>query len=181
MKQNKNSSISIVPLIVLAVITVGYVVLFFIDGALFEKSVGKFLALIIQIAPFLIIVFIVMFINFWFIKPEIVKIYLGEQSGFKGYIFAILSGIISVGSVYIWYPLLKDLRKSGMSNKLIAVFIYNRSIKLHLLPVMILYFGLKFTVALTMVTILFSLIVGFFVQKFSAMGENTQTKKEIIK
>jgi uncharacterized membrane protein YraQ (UPF0718 family) len=122
-----------------------------------------------------------MFINFWFIKPEIVKIYLGEQSGFKGYIFAILSGIISVGSVYIWYPLLKDLRKSGMSNKLIAVFIYNRSIKLHLLPVMILYFGLKFTLVLTMVTILFSLIVGFFVQKFSAMGENTQTKKEIIK
>lgn len=171
MKQNKNTSKSIVPLIVLAVISAGYAVLYFIDGAQFQKSIGKFMTLIIQIAPFLLIVFVVMFINFWFIKPEIVKKYLGEQSGLKGYIFAILSGIISVGSVYVWYPLLKDLRKSGMSNKLIAVFIYNRSIKLHLLPVMILYFGLNYTMALTIVTILFSLVIGFFVQKFSATEE----------
>lgn len=167
MKQNKNTSKNIVPLIVLTVISAGYAVLYFIDSTLFQKSMGKFLALIIQIAPFLLIVFLVMFINFWFIKPEIIKKYLGEQSGLKGYIFAILSGIISVGSVYMWYPLLKDLRKSGMSNKLIAVFIYNRAIKLHLLPVMILYFGLKYTMALTIVTILFSLVIGFFVQKFS--------------
>ena len=167
MRQDKKSSKNIVPLIVLAVISVGYAVLYFVNNSLFQKSIEKFFALIIQITPFLLIVFAVMFINFWFIKPEIVKKYLGEHSGINGYVFAILFGIISVGSVYVWYPLLKDLRKSGMSNKLIAIFIYNRSIKLHLLPVMILYFGLKFTVSLTIVTILFSLIIGFVVQKFS--------------
>ena len=167
MKQNKNSSKNKISLIVLAVISAAYIVLYFTNGALFQKSMGKFLGLIIQIAPFLLLVFIIMFFNFWFLKPEMIKKYLGEQSGLKGYVFAILSGIISVGSVYMWYPLLKDLRKSGMSEKLIAVFIYNRSIKLHLLPLMILYFGLTFTSALTAVTILFSLIIGFFVQKFT--------------
>ena len=167
MKQNKKSSKNIVPLIVLAVISVGYAVLYFVNNSLFQKSIEKFFALIIEIAPFLLIVFIIMFLNFLFIKPETIKKYLGEQSGFMGYVYAISAGIISVGSVYVWYPLLKDLRKSGMSNKLIAVFIYNRSIKLHLLPVMILYFGLKFTVSLTIVTILFSLLIGFVVQKFS--------------
>ena len=163
-KKNSNSSVS---LIVLALISLGYVILYFSNGALFQKSMGKFLTLIIQIAPFLLIVFVVMFFNFWFMKPEIVKKHLGEQSGLKGYIYAILAGIISVGSVYVWYPLLKDLRKSGMSEKLIAVFIYNRSIKLHLLPLMILYFGLAFTSALTVVTILFSLVIGLLVQKFT--------------
>ena len=166
MKQNKKRSKNIIPLIALAVILAGYMVLYFVDGALFQKSTEKFLALIIQIAPFLLIVFVVMFINFLFFKPEIVKKYLGAQSGLKGYIFAIIFGIISVGSAYMWYPLLKDLRKSGMSDKLIAIFIYNRSIKLHLLPVMILYFGLKYTMLLTVVTILFSLIIGYSVQKF---------------
>ena len=107
-----------------------------------------------------------MFLNFWFIKPEVIKKYLGKQSGIKGYFFAIIAGIISVGSVYIWYPLLRDLRKNGMTNKLIAVFIYNRSIKLHLLPLMIIYFGVNFTAVLTVLTILFSLVIGYFIQKF---------------
>ena len=167
MKQNKNKSKNLIPLIALSVISGGYLLLYFINGALFQKSIGKFLALIIQIAPFLLIVFVIMFINFWFIKPEIVKKYLGAQSGVKGYIFAVISGIISVGSAYMWYPLLKDLKKSGMTDKLIAVFIYNRSIKLHLLPVMILYFGMEYTVVLTIGAILFSLLIGFTVQKFS--------------
>ncbi len=171
MKKNKNSSKNKISIIVLAVISAAYVVLYFTNGDLFEKSIGKFLGLVLQIAPFLLLVFIIMFFNFWFLKPEMIKKYLGEQSGLKGYIFAILAGIISVGSVYMWYPLLKELRGSGMSDKLIAIFIYNRSIKLHLLPLMILYFGLTFTTSLTIVTIMFSIIIGFFVQKFT-LGKN---------
>ena len=168
MKQNINPSKNRVPLFALALILTGYAVLYFVNEALLQKSISRFLTLAVQIAPFLLIVFVIMFINFWFIKPEIVKKYLGTQSGVKGYIFAILSGIISVGSAYMWYPLLKDLKKSGMSEKLIAIFIYNRSIKLHLLPVMIFYFGLQYTTLLTVITILFSLIIGFFVQEFAA-------------
>lgn len=167
MKKNKNSSKNKISIIVLAVISAAYVVLYFTNGDLFEKSIGKFLGLVLQIAPFLLLVFIIMFFNFWFLKPEMIKKYLGEQSGLKGYIFAILAGIISVGSVYMWYPLLKELRGNGMSDKLIAIFIYNRSIKLHLIPIMILYLGLRFTTLLTIVTIMFSLIIGFFVQKFT--------------
>jgi len=165
MKQKKNSSKNKISLVVLSVISAAYAVLYFTNGALFQKSMGKFLGLVIQIAPFLLLVFIIMFFNFWFLKPEMIKKYLGEQSGLKGYIFAILAGIISVGSVYMWYPLLKELRGNGMSDRLIAIFIYNRSIKLHLLPLMILYFGLTFTSALTAATVLFSLIIGFIVHK----------------
>jgi len=36
---------------------------------------------------------------------------------------------------------------------------------------MILYFGLTFTTSLTIVTIMFSIIIGFFVQKFT-LGKN---------
>ncbi len=167
MKSGKKKSKNRIPLIVLVLISVGYVMLYFIDGALFHKSIGKFSALLVQIAPFLVIIFFIMFLNFWFLNPELIKKYLGKQSGFKGYGLAILSGIISVGSVYVWYPLLKDLRNSGMSDKLTAIFIYNRAIKLHLLPLMILYFGIKFTVILSIEMILFSFIIGFIVEKFS--------------
>jgi len=170
MKKEKKNSKRNYPVIILSIVIAGYFLLFLIDRELFQKSVDKFTVLAVQIIPILVIVFILMFLNFWFLKPDMVKKHLGSQSGVKGYIFAILSGIISVGSVYVWYPLLKDLRKSGMSNKLIAVFIYNRSIKLHLLPLMILYFGVNFTVSLTILTVIFSIIVGYIVQKFDVDG-----------
>ncbi len=168
MKKNKANSNQMVPLIVLLTISIAYTVLYFADNILFHKSFELFLSLSIQIAPYLLIVFIIMFVNFWFIKPDFIKKYLGEQAGLKATVFVILSGIISVGSVYVWYPLLEDLKKSGMSNKLIAIFIYNRSIKLHLLPVMVLYFGLTFTMVLSLVTILFSLVIGYLVQLFTS-------------
>ncbi len=164
----KNNSKEIIPIVVLSIILAGYAVMYFVNNSLFQKSGIKFIALTFQIAPFLLIVFIVMFLNFWFIKPEAIKKYFGEKSGLTGYVFSILFGIISVGSVYMWYPLLNDLRKSGMSNKLIAVFIYNRAIKLHLLPVMILYFGLKYTLALTVLVILYSLVIGYSVEKIGS-------------
>jgi len=175
---NKKKSANKTSLIFFTIISIGYVFLYFLNHSLFIKSFDRFIELSKQITPFLVIVFIIMFLNFLFIKPSIIKKHFGEQSGFKGYIYAIISGIISVGSVYMWYPLLKELRDSGMSNKLVAVFIYNRSIKLHLLPVMIFYFGLKFTVILAILSILFSLVIAFVIQKFiSQQIENVSNDK----
>lgn len=165
MKQQKKNKRNI-PLIVLGIISAAYVVLYFINRELFSNSIDKFSNLVVQIAPYLVIVFFIMLLNFWFIKPEMVKKYLGSESGIKGYLFAIIAGIVSVGSVYVWYPLLKDLKSKGMTDKLVAIFIYNRAIKLHLLPLMALYFGLKFTVVLTLVTVIFSLVVGYSVNRF---------------
>ncbi len=155
-----------IPFISLGIIGFGYLLLYFFNRPLFLKSLNQFIKLSAQIIPFLVIVFVIMFLNIMFIKPSTIKKHLGEQSGFMGYIYAIVAGIISVGSVYMWYPLLKELKETGMSNKLVAVFIYNRSIKLHLLPVLILYFGIKFSVVLTLLTILFSLVIALTVQKF---------------
>jgi len=70
---------------------------------------------------------------------------MGKESGTKGWVLAIITGILSHGPVYIWYPLLKDLREQGMRTGLVAVFLYNRAIKIPLLPVMIFYFGIEFT------------------------------------
>ncbi|MEA2074619.1 MAG: hypothetical protein U9O85_02630 [Euryarchaeota archaeon] len=60
--------------------------------------------------------------------------YAGEGSGIKGWFLAISAGIISHGPIYIWYPLLKELRDRGMRSGLIAAFMYSRAIKIPLLP-----------------------------------------------
>jgi len=107
-----------------------------------------------------LIIFFTTLINL-FVSTKLIKRYLGKKSGLKGLILAIVAGIISHGAIYLWYNLLKDLKKKGMGNGLIAVFLYNRAIKIPLIPIMTHYFGLKFVIILTFYTIISSLILGF--------------------
>jgi uncharacterized membrane protein YraQ (UPF0718 family) len=65
----------------------------------------------------------------------------------------------------MWYPLLADLKEKGLSHGLIACFLYNRAIKIPLLPLLIFYFNWQFVIVLTIVMIGASLIQGIFVNK----------------
>jgi uncharacterized membrane protein YraQ (UPF0718 family) len=79
-------------------------------------------------------------------------------------------GIASSGPIYMWYPLLSDLKEKGMRDSLIAAFLYNRAIKIPLLPMMVHYFGWDFTFALSIYMVLFSVVNGVIVQYLTQRG-----------
>ncbi|RLC37377.1 hypothetical protein DRH29_02140 [candidate division Kazan bacterium] len=120
-----------------------------------------------KILPILAFVFVLIFIFNLFLEPKTITKYVGRQSGWKGWVLAIVGGIISMGAIYMWYPLLADLKEKGMSNALVATFLYNRAIKLQLLPFLIYYFGWTFTIIMTIYMIIFSVINGLLVEKFT--------------
>ena len=116
--------------------------------------------ILVKLIPVLfLVVFLMGFLNY-FLKPKAISKYLGKGSGARGWGLSVLAGIISHGPIYAWYPLLKELRKQGMRQGLAAVFLYNRAIKIPLLPVMIHYFGLAFAVILLAFSVIASLIEG---------------------
>ncbi len=116
--------------------------------------------ILVKLIPVLFLVVFLMGLLNYFLKPKAISKYLGKGSGARGWIVAVLAGIISHGPIYAWYPLLKELRKQGMRQGLAAVFLYNRAIKIPLLPVMIYYFGAAFVVILLAFTVIASLIEG---------------------
>jgi len=113
-------------------------------------------------APVTLVFGIIVVINL-FLKPNHVARFLGRESGIKGMVFSAIGGIISMGPIYAWYPLLKELRKTGAANSLIAVFLGNRAVKPFLLPIMISYFGWVYVALLTLFTVSGSLAVGYLV------------------
>jgi len=121
------------------------------------KASGEIL---IKLIPILVLVVFLMGLLNYFLKPKAISKYLGKSSGIRGWILAVSAGIISHGPIYAWYPLLKELRKQGMRQGLAAVFLYNRAIKIPLLPMMTFYFGAAFTVLLLVFTVIASLIEG---------------------
>jgi uncharacterized membrane protein YraQ (UPF0718 family) len=144
----------------LGIVIILYLALFFFDS---EKIYGSFhasLDIIIQILPILVLVIFLIGIANYFLKPKTVSKYLGGESGMKGWVVAIFMGILSHGPIYVWYPLLKDLQDQGMRTSLIAVFLYNRALKIPLLPVMIFYFGIGFVFILSVYMIIASVTEG---------------------
>ena len=78
-----------------------------------------------------------------------------------GIMLSAAAGIISMGPVYAWYPLLKELREKGAANSLMAIFINSRAVKPFLLPVMISYFGVRYVMVLTLVTMAGTIVAGY--------------------
>jgi len=111
-------------------------------------------------------VFILIYLSHLFLKPKQVAKILGQNSGFKGWLIAILAGLISMGPIYAWFPLLKNLRRKGMRNALLVAFLDNRAVKIPLLPMMILYFGWPFTLVVNGYLIIFSFINGLIIEKY---------------
>jgi len=131
----------------------------FISASLFFLNILK------KIIPILIAVFVLMSLINYFFTPKIISKYFMKK-GIKKWFFIIVGGILSTGAIYIWYPLLAELKDKGLSYGLIACFLYNRAIKIPMLPLMIFYFSLKYVLILCFILILASVIQGLIINKF---------------
>jgi uncharacterized membrane protein YraQ (UPF0718 family) len=89
--------------------------------------------------------------------------FLGSESGLRGWLIAVAGGILSHGPVYIWFPLLSDLRGHGTKMGLIAAFIYVRAIKLPWIPLMVEYFGWPFTIIISIYLIIAGVVQGLLI------------------
>jgi len=160
-KSSKNLCYSFSFLII--VITL-YIVLFLLKPDKIINSLSASRDIFISIIPVFILVIFLMGISNYLLKPKKVLKYLGKKSGFKGWFLSALFGILSHGPIYVWYPLLKDLKEHGMRTGLVAVFLYNRAIKIPLLPIIIFYFGLYFVIILCIYMIVASIFQGKIVE-----------------
>jgi len=157
-----------------------YFVTFFINFQIFIESLSFLIGLLKKVLPVFFAVFVLMVGVNYFISPNKIAKYLGRKSGVVGWLVAIVGGIISHGPIYMWYPFLADLKEKGMRTGLIATFLYNRAIKIPLIPFMILYFSWKYFLILAFVMIFASVINGLLVEIIvgKCSSENKLVHKE---
>lgn len=116
--------------------------------------------ILIQIAVPLSIAFIIMVGFNFFSGHEKISNFLDRRQGIGAIAFSALAGILSMGPIYAWYPLLRSLRKRGVSDFHLANFLSNRAIKTFLFPVMVFYFGWIFTLILNILLLMDSLLTA---------------------
>lgn len=148
----------------LIIVLTAYLILLLANPQLFQSSIKFFLNILEKLIPVFLLIFLLMAVINYTISPKSIIKHLGKESGLKGWLIAIGGGIISHGPPYMWYPLLADLKEKGMRIGLIAAFLYNRSIKIPLIPFMIIYFSWQYVLILTFVMVIISIIQGLVVE-----------------
>ncbi len=147
------------------VVLILYVVLFLVNSQTAQLALQKSSAILLKIMPIFIVVILFTTLLNYFLQPKQIAKHLGQESGCKGWFWALAAGVISHGPMYAWYPLLVDLRNHhGMRDGLIVVFFASRAIKIPLLPLMIDYFGWLFTITISVYILIGALFQGLFLE-----------------
>lgn len=162
--KGKKESVSGVYLFLLIVLLL-YLVVFLTDPSRTLAAVQFSFEMLKKLLPILALVSVFMFLNNLLVKPSWVKNHVGHDSGWKGMLIAIIGGTLSMGPIYIWYGILQELQQKGMRTSLIASFLYARSVKPQLLPLMIYYFGWLYALVLVVYLIIFSVFNGLLTEK----------------
>ncbi|MFK5957322.1 MAG: hypothetical protein QM495_00465 [Lutibacter sp.] len=151
--------------IFLAVVILILGIIYFVNSNKFILILEQFQNLLFQIIPILFIVYFIMLLTNYFIDKNKLKKYLGKDAGVKGWVITIISGILSIGPLYLWYPLMKDLQEKGVKDRFLVTFLFNRGIKLQWLPMLIIYFGLKYSLILLFTMAIVSIPQGIITEK----------------
>jgi uncharacterized membrane protein YraQ (UPF0718 family) len=125
---------------------------------------------LVKILPIMLLIFGIMILSNLFLTPERIKKHVGQEAGWRGWLYAIIFGILVAGPPYALYPMLKQMKEHGLKTNYLAAFLYNRNIKIPFIPVMIYYFGWQYTTVITILVIVFSIISGLMMEKL--MGGN---------
>jgi len=146
-----------------------YIMVGLLNPNLAGKALAGFKSMFLKVVPILGLVFIALFLVNLLLNPERIKKHLGGGSGLKGWLWAVVGGILISGPPYVLYPMLGEFKKHGARNSLIAVYLYNRNVKIPFLPVMAYYFGMRYTVVVSVLIILFSLLNGILVGRLTEL------------
>jgi uncharacterized membrane protein YraQ (UPF0718 family) len=155
-----------------------YGIVYALDPASTGYAMDRSLALAERLLPVLGIVLLVLFFSNLLLQRAWVHENLGVDSGLRSWLLAVVGGILAAGPVYPWYALLGELRSKGMRTGLMSVFLYSRAIKLPLVPLLIHYFGLAYTLTLFGYLILLSLPAGVLLERLvGARASGSQARE----
>ena len=101
------------------------------------------------------------------VKREHVESRLGTTGGMKAHLWALLLAGLSVGGVYVAYPLARSLRKKGASLTTIFVYLGLSSVcRIPMLMFEMTFLGVKFTIVRLVVAIPLVILLGVLLGKY---------------
>jgi uncharacterized membrane protein YraQ (UPF0718 family) len=151
----------IIQLLLIGLFAVGLGVSFLFDYEPGVRAGREFTDVIIEMLKILPWAFILIALFEQWVKQEVVVRHLGNDSGVRGYLWALLLGSMVVGGLFVAFPLAYTLRKKGASLKVVFSFLGFAGVcRIPMTLFEVSFLGLKFTLIRLVVAISLMLITG---------------------
>jgi len=125
------------------------------------------LKLFLQILPALLNILILVSIFLFLLPKEVLIKWIGKDSGWLGVMIAAVLGSVSLIPGFIAYPLGAILLKSGVTYKVVAVFITTlMMVGVLTLPVEVKFFSIKVSILRNILSFIGALIIGLLIGLF---------------
>ena len=164
MNEKKSKQIEFKGIKFLFFVIIIHIVIFLFDNQNSSLSLSKSYELLLKLLPIFVMIIVITTLINYFLKPKSIMKHFGKDSGVKGWVYSSLGGIVSHGPMYVWYPMLSQLKQNGLKDGLLVTFMYTRSIKIPFIPIMIDYFGVLFTVILFIYIIIGGFLQGMLIE-----------------
>lgn len=157
----------IIQLLLLGLFAIGLGVSFLFDYEPGVQAGREFGDVVIEMLKILPCAFILIALFEQWVKRETVIRHLGDDSGVRGYLWALLLGSMIVGGLYVAFPLAYTLRKKGASLKVVFSFIGFAGVcRIPMTLFEVSFLGLKFTLIRLAIAITLMLITGITLGSF---------------
>jgi len=151
----------LIHIVLIAIFFVFIGISYFIGYDSGEKTANAFLYVLIEMLKILPFAFILIGLFEVWIKKETVIKHLGEDCGIEGYLWVLLLAGVSVGGLFMAFPLATTLNKKGASLKIIFTYLgFVGTFRIPMTIFEISFLGLPFTVVRLMITIPLFLLIG---------------------
>ena len=105
----------------LAIVLLAYGVTAVLNPDVTMQALEAFLHVFKQVVPALGLIFVLLYLADRLLTPTWITQHLGPTAGTRGWLAAVFGGVLSVGPVYVWYTLLRELQHKGMRLSLIHI------------------------------------------------------------
>jgi uncharacterized membrane protein YraQ (UPF0718 family) len=148
--------------IIIFILFIGFIITsYFIGYENGQKTGTAFVRVLFEMLKILPCAFVLISLFEVWVKKETIMKHLGEDSGFKGYFWALLLAGFSVGGLYVAFPLAEAMHKKGASLKVIFAYLgFSGVVRIPMTIFEISFLGLPFTVVRLVVTIPIFLLLG---------------------
>lgn len=158
--------------IVLRITVISLFILFLVISWVTEFDAGKeigsnFMDFLLEMAAIIPCAFILIGLFEVWVKKENVEKHLGQESGIRGYIWAIILAGTTIGGIYLAFPIAYSLHSKGA--KLSVIFTYIGASAILRIPMTVFeasFLGIKFTVVRMLVSLPLILISSILLGKY---------------
>lgn len=171
-KQRKGMKRDTVLLVVTLIITIILLSIFPDKQESVAAASWKFFIEMIFILP---AVMVLMGLFTVFVPKDMIMKYLGKTAGIKAIFFGILMGTLPTGPLYVAFPMASALLKKGAKISCIIAFLSAWAcIKIPQEMVELQFLGPRFMAARLVLTIVFVIIMGIFIERIIEWSEKKQ-------